>query len=134
MCIAQWTGYEVSKHTFNLFHKETKRAAALEISQTLNLLLSTHELFQYFAWVQDLSGEMERMRTIVKYQTNRILDFLKYWTVGGVIWLGDPALIAGRAEWHGLTSCLQRGWLEAEESREREGEGEKRQAVKDEGK
>lgn len=54
-----------------------------------------------------------------------MLDFFKYWTVGGVIWLGDPALIAGRAEWHGLTSCLQRGWLEAEESREREGEGEK---------
>lgn len=74
------------------------------------------------------------MRTIAKFQTNRILDFFKYRTVGGVIWFGDPALIAGRAEWHGLTSCLQQGWLEAEESREREGDGEKRQAVKDEGK
>lgn len=45
----------------------------------------------------------------------------KYQTVGGVIWLGDPALAAGGAEWRGLTSCLP-GRLQAEESRERESE------------
>lgn len=28
-------------------------------------------------------------------------DFLKYRTVGGVIWLGDPALAAGGAGWRG---------------------------------
>lgn len=69
---------------------------------------------------------------------NRILDFFKkYRTVGGVIWLGDPALVARRAEWRGLTSCLRRGWLRAEEELregERGREGERRQAVKDEGK
>lgn len=63
-----------------------------------------------------------------------MLDFLKYWTVGVVIWLGDPALTAGTAEWHDLTSCLHRGRLEAEESWEGEEEGEKRQGEKDEGK
>lgn len=53
-----------------------------------------------------------------RFETNRVLDFFKYWTVGGVIWLGDPALAAGIAEWHGLTSCLWRGWLQAEERRD----------------
>lgn len=64
--------------------------------------------------------------------SKHFLHFLKYQTVGGVIWLGDPALAAGGAEWRGLTSCLP-GWLQAEESREREREGERRRAAKDEG-
>lgn len=75
----------------------------------------------------------------INLQTKRNTWFLqKYRTVGGVIWLGDPALVAG-GEWSGVAwppVCGKAGCRLRKELREgeRSREGEMRQAVKDEGK